>query len=323
MGLAYDRLVSLAELHEVLAEDHIHSSPKLAGIPSVDGAHWLQAAEALADWARDAIPIHKVDGDERFAELAELVQSELGVDVLVESYADDPLSGAAITDTAFPLIFVNSTHALPRSLFTLAHELGHVLARHDGGGITLDRELSGSTDDERLANAFAASFLMPKQTVLEVIEAKGRSDAALISLAYQFGVSFESLIYRLHNLSVISAEGRDRLRQVNWRQIVLHLSDQNSRSDLTFANAGRLQARSVTPPPTIQPALLVARATTGFRKGSISARALANLVGTEFERLLGDYQDDPDLVRAHELIAADYEPQHAERDEDRFSGHPV
>lgn len=322
MGHAYDRLVSLAELHEVLAEDHIYSSPKLAGIPSVIGVDWLPAAERLADWARKALPID-VDGDERFAELAEKIQSELGVDVLVEPFPGDPLSGAAITDTSFPLIFVNSAHALPRSLFTLAHELGHILARHDGGGITLDRELTGSTDEERLANAFAADFLMPRQRVLDVLDELGRTDAALIRLTFEFGVSFESLIYRLHNLGIIDATGRDRLRQVNWRQIILFLSDENSRADLTFADAGRLQARTVTPPPTIHPALLVARATSGFRKGSISANALAGLVGEDMDQVLGDFQDDPELMRARELIGANYQPQHDEHDEDRFSGHPV
>jgi len=322
MGEAYDRLVSLAELHEVLAEDHIFSSPKLSGIPSVAGMPWLEAAERLADWARGTLPID-VDGDERFEELAKQIQAELGIDVLVEPYPGDPLSGAAITDRSFPLIFVNAAHALPRSLFTLAHELGHVLAGHDGGGITLDRELSGSTDDERLANAFAASFLMPKERVLEVLDEMGRSDAALIRLTFEFGVSFESLIYRLHNLGVINAEGRDSLRQVNWRQIVLHLSDESSRANLTFADAGRLQARSVTPPPMIHPALLVARATAGFRKGSISAHALAGLVGADFETLLGDYEDDPDLARARELIDADYQPKLVEQDEDRFSGQPI
>ena len=78
-----------------------------------------------------------------------------------------------MTDVTSPLIFVNATHALPRALFTLAHELGHLLAQHDSARITLDRELSGSTAPERTANAFAASFLMPKQKVLDVIKERG------------------------------------------------------------------------------------------------------------------------------------------------------
>ena len=40
-------------------------------------------------------------------------------------------------------------------MFTLAHELGHVLAG-DGSEIKIDEGLRGNNDEERLANAFAA-----------------------------------------------------------------------------------------------------------------------------------------------------------------------
>jgi hypothetical protein len=322
MGSAYDRLVSLTELHEVLAEHGIHSSSKLASVPSVVGVGWFEAAETLATWACDKLPLEGVDGDDRFAVLADRIQNVLGIDVLVEPFPGDPLTGAAITDQAFPVLFVNAEHALPRSVFTLAHELGHVLAGHNGGSITLDRELSGSTGEERAANAFAANFLMPEDTVRAAVKDHGRTETALIDLAYRLGVSFETLIFRLHNLGLINANGRDSLRSVNWRQLVLHMSDPAVRGDLGAIAAARFVSRSVTPPPTIRPAILVARATTGFRKGIVSAHALANLVGRDSGDLVGTLGDDPDLVRARELIEADYQPQHEEAREERFSGLP-
>lgn len=322
MGAAYDRLVTTAELHQVLADHHIYSSPKLAGVPSVQGLGWLAAAEALATWARNELQLDAVEGDERFSELAERIQTHLGVDVLVASHEGDPLSGAAITDRRFPLIFVNSAHALPRSLFTLAHELGHILAGHNGSSITLDRELSGSTTEERMANAFAASFLMPEDVVRNMVEEKGRSDVALINLAYTLGVSFESVVYRLHNLGFIDTAGRDQLRRVNWRQVLLHLSDEHMRGGLTRDQAAQLQARSLTAPAELPPALLVFRASEGFRKGAISAQAFADLVGEDPDGVLANYELDPDLKEARNLIAADYAPEASEADEDRFSGLP-
>jgi Zn-dependent peptidase ImmA (M78 family) len=322
MGSAYDRLVSLTELHEVLAEHGIYASSKLAAVPAVVGAGWFETAETLATWARDKLSLEGVDGDDRFAVLADRIQNVLGVDVLVEPFPGDPLTGAAITDRAFPVLFVNAEHPLPRSLFTLAHELGHVLAGHNGGSVTLDRELSGSTSEERTANAFAANFLMPEETVRAAVHASGRTEVTLINLAYQLGVSFETLIFRLHNLGLINASGRDKLRTVNWRQLVLHMSDPAVRRDLGAIAAARFVSRSVTPPPTIRPAILVARATTGFRKGVVSAHALAKLVGRDSGDLVGAFEDDPDLVAARELIQADYEPQQEEAREERFSGMP-
>lgn len=326
VGEAYDRLVGLSELHVVLSANGIHNSPRLSSVPSVVGMSWLEAAERLADWATEALPIGDAP-EGRFAALVNQIEETLALDVLVEAYPGDPLSGAAITDSEFPLVFVNSIHPLPRSLFTLAHELGHVLARHNGGTITLDRSLASSSDEERTANAFAANFLMPAETVLNTIEEHGRQHPTLVLLASSLGVSFESLIYRLHNLRVIDARGRDQLMSVNWRQVVLGLSDPDKSGGLTRMQVAQFQARSVTPPPTTRPAMLIRRATSGFRKGVIGAQALGRLVGTEIEadtdQVLADFENDPDLKRAMELINPNYGPEAYEDDVERFSGTPL
>ena len=326
MGAAYDRLVSLSELHVVLADNGFPTSPYLSAVPSVAGQHWLSAADTLSTWALqhlDAGP----EGDDRFGALVESIETTLGLDVVVEDYAGDPLSGAAITDRSFPLLFVNAAHPMPRSLFTLAHELGHVLAGHDGSTITLDRELAGSTEDERLANAFAAGFLMPEEIVKTAIEQQGRQYATLVQLAYRLSVSFESLIYRLHNLRIINAHGRDELMRVNWRGIVLSMSDPNAFGGLNKNQAARFQARWVTPPPANPPVMLIQRATNGYRKGAIGTPALARLFGSDdTHQLLDQLQDDPDLVEAHQIIDANYEPADDADDEDaekRFSGLPL
>ena len=324
MGVAYDRLVGLTELHVVLTDNGFPNSPNLASVPSVVGMYWLDAANTLSAWALQHLDPGP-EGDERFAALVDEIETKLGLDVVVEAYEGDPLSGAAITDRSFPLLFVNAAHPLPRSLFTLAHELGHVLAGHDGSTITLDRELSGSTDDERIANAFAANFLMPEDIVRTTIKRQGRQYPTLVQLAYRLSVSFESLIYRLHNLGEINAQGRDQLKRVNWRGVVLGMSDPSAFAGLNKNQAARFQARWVTPPPTSPPAMLIQRATSGYRKGAIGAQALARLFGGDTQQLLTQLQDDPDLIEAHEIIAANYAPANGDGEEDaeeRFSGIP-
>lgn len=324
MGVAYDRLVGLTELHVVLTDNGFPNSPNLASVPSVVGMYWLDAANALSAWALQHLDPGP-EGDERFAALVDKIETKLGLDVVVEAYEGDPLSGAAITDRSFPLLFVNAAHPLPRSLFTLAHELGHVLAGHDGSTITLDRELSGSTDDERIANAFAANFLMPEDIVRTTIERQGRQYPTLVQLAYRLSVSFESLIYRLHNLGEINAQGRDQLMRVNWRGVVLGMSDPSAFAGLNKNQAARFQARWVTPPPTSPPAMLIQRATSGYRKGAIGAQALARLFRGDTQQLLTQLQDDPDLIEARGIIAANYAPANGDGEEDaeeRFSGIP-
>ena len=321
-GGAYDRLVGLSELHVVLADGGIHSSPDLAGVPDVHHLSWLVGADILSDWAGSELEL-AAEGDRRLALLADAIESRLKVDVLIESFPGDALSGAAITDNTFPLLFVNADHAGPRSLFTLAHELGHLLAGHrDEGNITFDRELASSTDEERLANAFAARYLLPEDEIFSAIEERGRRTSTLVYLCQQYGVSFETLIYRLHNLQLIDAQGRDRLIELSWQQLVNQSSEVLRRSGFSQPEIGKLLSRNQLNPEERFPALLVRRAFDGFRKGLISVRPLAGLLKEDSTELL-ERLSAPDI----ELQFLEM-PQVPRQDrgvtlEDLFAGSPV
>jgi len=321
MGAAYDELMRLSELHVVLSDAGIHASPDLASVPDVRGQSWFDGAEALARWANTKLPITS-DGDQRFASLADKIEEVLSLDVFVQEFEGDALSGAAITDRSFPLLFVNSTHPRPRCLFTLAHELGHVLANHNGDGITLDRELSGSTEDERMANAFAASFLMPSETIRSRIEEDGREPSTLVALTYELGVSFESLIYRLHNLRIINAEGRDQLMSVNWRQLALLLNNPSLRGNVSKFGVSKLQSRDSSRPARRPPGVLLRRASSGYVKGVIGVQPLADLVGTDSELMLDQFSQKQDIDQVIGILKSDFSQQTDETPEDLFSGTP-
>jgi len=323
-GGAYQRLVNLAELHTVLADAGIPTSPNLASVPPVANVSWFDGAKRLAEWARDELSL-TAEADQRLGALADLIEYRLKIDVVIERYEGDPLSGAAITDPSFPLIFVNSDFWYSRSLFTLAHELGHVLARHSGSPITLDRELSGSNESERMANAFAANYLMPEPTLRDEIARHGRNVSTLIKLTYDLGVSFESLVYQLHNIGVVNAEGRDFLRSLNWPQLTSRLGRPDLGGRLTKDQVGRLQYRGSLRPASRPPSLLLRRAYEAYQKGIISIRPLAGLKGVDPENLLEQLEADVDIestiVQAN---AADFAmPDQAESVDEKFSGNPV
>ena len=115
---------------------------------------------------------------------------------MVESLASVAPLGLSITDAEFSFILVNAEQLRSRALFTLAHELGHVL-NSDGATINIDRDLRARTDEERLANAFAAAFLMPEPQVRAAIDRFGRGADCLARMLLRFGVSHETLVYRL------------------------------------------------------------------------------------------------------------------------------
>ncbi|WP_290582574.1 XRE family transcriptional regulator [Aeromicrobium sp.] len=96
-----------------------------------------------------------------------------------------------------PLIVLTSDRAddVLRHRFSAAHELGH-LVLHGAAP-------SGDLRLEREADAFAAEFLTPETTLLE--ELKPRLDFAhLYLLSERWGVAVKSLVFRSHELGLIS-----------------------------------------------------------------------------------------------------------------------
>ena len=105
-----------------------------------------------------------------------------------------------------------------------------------------------------------------------MIDRYGRGAESLARMTYEFGVSFESLIYRLHNLQIINAQGRDRLRSQGW-QGLLRAIDEPELSDALEPAVGKsLRVRLGTRPEQHPPGWLTARALAGYRKGTISIR---------------------------------------------------
>lgn len=93
-----------------------------------------------------------------------------------------------------------------RQRLSLGHELGHlVMAPAD------------QVDEEKAAYRFGSAFLAPRETLLREIGSR-RTDmtsAELFILKRRFGMSLGALVYRLHDLGVLS----DRYYQEWWRFI--------------------------------------------------------------------------------------------------------
>jgi Zn-dependent peptidase ImmA (M78 family)/DNA-binding XRE family transcriptional regulator len=319
-GAAYSRLLAVSELHDLLSGAGIETSSDLAEIPEVNQWAWKAAAEELAQWAIKRLDVQAC-GIKRFAALADAIEQRLRVDVLIEKYAGDPLSGATITSRDFPLIFVNSQHPTPRSLFTLAHELGHLLSGHDGM-IAIDDNLAGTTPDERQANAFAAAFLMPADQVNEHIAAYGRGADSLARMIYDFGVSFESLIFRLHNLRKIDAAGRDSLHNVGWEGLLRVILGTDLRSHLGDEIITDLVTRQGRHPADRPPRWLTNRCFTGYQQGVISIRPLAGLLNVDPDDYLDRLHDDARSAKVLEMVEGPPAREQSS-DDDLFAGSPV
>lgn len=106
-----------------------------------------------------------------------------------------------------PEILVNEDDSRNRQRFTAGHELGHYVRRseepeeYEYVDYRDERSTSGTAEEERFANAFAANLLMPRSAV-ESLQAEGTPD---FLLAKRFGVSREAMLNRLDNLGLLKA----------------------------------------------------------------------------------------------------------------------
>jgi Zn-dependent peptidase ImmA (M78 family)/transcriptional regulator with XRE-family HTH domain len=303
------RLEAFAELHHVLAIDGI-AAPANFVAPPIDVRNWRESAESLATWTLGEFGV-LAEGDERFSALADAIEERLRVDVVIEDISDGTWAGAAITDHSFPLVFVRASQPRPRALFTLAHELAHVLAG-DGDTFTIDETLTAHTDRERFANAFAATYLMPADEVHRLTE-NGIGPTSVARMLVKFGVSFESLVYRLHNLGYIDYRGRNHLQSSGIRGLFAELDNQ----ELARILLARLGERGEV--ETRPPAWLAVRCLDGYRRGIVSARPLAGLLGQDPDELLEMLQASFPYEDADALLQAGAEAS----DEERYSGSPV
>lgn len=272
-------------------------------IPPVSFQNFVQSSAALADWARATLA-RDGHGTSRFSVLAEAISQKLGIDVLLERF-DGPVLGGAITDARLPLIAVNARQIRSRALFTLAHELGHVLVQ-GGESITSDTSFRATSVEERYANAFAAAFLLPQHRVDAVIRDRSGALADIVAhLMVEFDVSRETATYRLHNLGRINASGRDWVLSGTLGALTQQVHDEKLRNELR-GRVDTLAERSVLPMGLLT--ILI----SSYESGKIGAAPLASVLGVSEESVEERYGSAAvvELGDSPAIVSADDRPEH-------------
>jgi Zn-dependent peptidase ImmA (M78 family) len=131
------------------------------------------------------------------------IAKALGVEVL-DVFLKQDVSGALLKkEGQDPSILLNAEDSKTRKRFTCAHELGHYIRRasepiprYEFVDYRDKNSSTGTDEEERYANSFAASLLMPEIAV----KAMHKPGMQAFRLASRFGVSPESMQHRLDNL---------------------------------------------------------------------------------------------------------------------------
>lgn len=144
---------------------------------------------------------------------------------------ESPILGFTLYDSACPVIFVKK-QAETRQVFTLMHELGHLLL-HRSSSIDDERDLESVQGHEANANAFAGHLLVPDGFLEDIDDEKHPADIQefdswLEPQRKRWGVSGEVILRRLLDMGRLTRTEYSAYR--TWRaQVVPHISEGGSR----------------------------------------------------------------------------------------------
>ena len=149
------------------------------GISIDDQIRWSDADEAFDAW-RDALEDH-------------------GIAVFKDAFRDDHCSGFCLYDESFPLIYVNNS-AKTRQIFTLFHELAHLLCRTSGIDPYTDAFIDSlPTSGRRIeitCNSLAAEFLLPRIRFDDEMQRRQPTEQTAELLAARYHLSREFIFRR-------------------------------------------------------------------------------------------------------------------------------
>ncbi len=196
------------EIHISLGENHLEVAARIRqflGISLPVQVAWRSAEEALKSW-RDVV-------------------EEAGVYVFKHAFKQKEISGFCLLDPEFPLIYLNNSTAKSRQIFSLFHELAHLLLNVNTISL-LDDSFSGEflangKKLETFCNLLAAEILIPSEDFTARIGKVDRFDDDIIQkLAKHYHVSREVILRRALDWGLVDRSFYEN-RASQWRNEVI------------------------------------------------------------------------------------------------------
>lgn len=155
---------------------------------------WRNAEHALKEW-RQAL-------------------YRVGIFVFKDAFREESFSGFSLYDDVFPIIYVNNSQTETRQIFTLFHELAHLLF-HTSGIDPLNDEYVERLPErpqhiEVLCNRFAAQFLVPERAFEAAFAGQRATERTAEILAALFHVSREFIFRKFLDRDLISQDDYQR-----------------------------------------------------------------------------------------------------------------
>jgi Zn-dependent peptidase ImmA (M78 family) len=175
-----------------------------------------------------------------------------GVKVRARSFpAGSQVSGCYVFAPELGLcVLINQNHPSSRRRFTGAHEYAHFLVDRNNVQAFICSLQNSQELIEMRANAFAAAFLLPgaglEARLQELGADRGEVEAEhVVHLMFDFGASYEAVLWRLLNLGWINKGDRDRLAARSWAGVGRVLGYENREPGDTESEPDRFRSVAI------------------------------------------------------------------------------
>lgn len=166
--------------------DMVNSLRKYLDITIDEQKKWKSTVKALELW------INKLEN--------------VGIFVFREAFKNDTYSGFCLYDNKIPIIYINNSKSKSRQIFTLFHELAHILFNTSGIDSKNYFDYFQGPEEiiERHCNQFAGEFLIPIESFKNDIKNLKLNDVNFEKLSKLYSVSKEAILRKFLNLQLIT-----------------------------------------------------------------------------------------------------------------------
>ena len=219
LNAAIDQLQALAE--DYLELERLMGSPHRPSYPAEVGLNLkldpTEQAEVVANQERNRLGL----GDQPVIDLRSTLEWDVGLRIFYTRDLPSSIAGMyAYSAELGACILINRNHPPERRRVSMLHEYGHFLLSTDRykPGIDYLTMPGRKPANERFAEAFALSFLMPatsvRQKFHDIVATTGDFQVAdLCRMKHFYFVSLEAMTFRVEQLGLIPRDTWDSLKE--------------------------------------------------------------------------------------------------------------
>lgn len=222
---SYQILQNLQFIPEMSTHDMVLKLRSFLNITLDEQLKWKNEAKALKSWIN--------------------CLEELGIFVFKDAFKDANYSGFCLYDNEFPIIYLNSSMSKTRQIFTLFHELAHLLFNTSGidSRKHLDYYHGIEESIEIHCNQLAGKFLIPDKEFNMQTKNLIIDDESLSQLGRLYSVSREAILRKFLDLKRVTQEYYEEKRE-EWNNVALKSKTKETKRGIYINNVNSYLSNS-------------------------------------------------------------------------------